>query len=69
MIKIIILLTVILMPCLLAFSESNSVLPNIIGLAYMFLLAYLSSTMRGKKFCRKVYRNLARTNDDIFAKE
>ena len=69
MIKSVILLTVILMPCLLAFSESNSVLPNIIGLAYMFLLAYLSSTKKGKKFCRKVYRDLVQTNDDIFAKE
>lgn len=69
MIKSVILLTIILLPCLAAFSESEFFLPNILGIAYMFLLAYLSSTKRGKKFCRKMYNNIVRTNDDIFAKE
>lgn len=69
MIKSVILLTIILLPCLAAFNESDTFVPNILGIAYMFLLAYLSRTKRGKKFCRKVYRDLVRTNDDIFAKE
>lgn len=69
MIRSIILLIVVLMPCLLAFSESDSVLPNIIGLVYMFILGLLSSTERGKRFCKKLYKNLTRVNNDIFARD
>ena len=69
MIKSIILLTVILMPCLLAFSESNSVWPNIIGLCYMFILALLSRTKKGEQFCRKLYKNLTKVNNEIFVND
>lgn len=54
--KTIIIATLICLPCLAAFSESETFVPNILGLAYMFLLTVLCKTERGKKFLRKLYR-------------
>lgn len=54
--KTIIIATLICLPCLAAFSESDTFWPNIFGLAYMFGLHFASKTERGKKFLRKLYR-------------
>ena len=54
--KTIIITTLICLPCLAAFSEGESFLPNIFGLAYMFGLTLLCKTNKGKKFLRKLYR-------------
>ena len=54
--KSIIIATIVLLPCLSAFGESNTFLPNIFGLAYMFGLTLLCKTNKGKKFLRKLYR-------------
>ena len=54
--KTIIIATLICLPCLAAFSESETLLPNIFGLAYMFGLTLLCKTNKGKKFLRKLYR-------------
>ena len=54
--KTIIITTLICLPCLAAFSEGESFLPNIFGLAYMFGLTLLCKTNKGKKLLRKLYR-------------
>ena len=54
--KTLILSTILFLPCLAAFSESESLMPNIFGLAYMFGLTLLCKTNKGKKFLRKLYR-------------
>lgn len=54
--KTIILATILFLPCLASFSEGESFLPNIFGLAYMFALTVLCKTEKGKKFLRKLYR-------------
>ena len=54
--KTIIIATLICLPCLAAFSEGESFLPNLFGLAYMFGLTLLCKTGKGKKFLRKLYR-------------
>ena len=54
--KSIIIATIVLLPCLAAFGESDTFWPNIFGLAYMFALTVLCKTEKGKKFLRKLYR-------------
>ena len=54
--KTIIITTLIFLPCLAAFCESDTFWPNIFGLAYMFGLTLLCKTNKGKKFLRKLYR-------------
>ena len=54
--KTIIITTLICLPCLAAFGESDTFWPNIFGLAYMFALTVLCKTGKGKKFLRKLYR-------------
>lgn len=54
--KTIIITTLICLPCLAVFSESNTFILNIFGLAYIFALYFASKTKVGKKFCRKLYR-------------
>lgn len=54
--KTIIITTLICLPCLAAFGESDTFWPNIFGLAYMFGLTLLCKTNKGKKFLRKLYR-------------
>ena len=54
--KTILTATILFVPCLAAFSEGETFLPNIFGLAYMFGLYLASKTGKGKKFLRKLYR-------------
>ena len=54
--KTIIITTLICLPCLAAFGESDTFWPNIFGMAYMFGLTLLCKTNKGKKFLRKLYR-------------
>ena len=54
--KTIIITTLICLPCLAAFGESETLIPNFFGLAYMFGLTLLCKTNKGKKFLRKLYR-------------
>ena len=54
-----IILPILLLPCLAAFNESESILPNIFGLTYMFALYFASKTTPGKRFVRKLYKACA----------
>lgn len=58
-IKIHCLAFVILMPCIMALSESNPMI-NVIGIAYILLLFRLSSTSVGRRFIRTYYREILR---------
>lgn len=69
MIKNVFLLTVILMPCLLAFNGSDNVLPNVIGVLYMLVLALIYRTNKGKIFFEKLASDTEKLNDKIFSKE
>ena len=56
MIKDIIIAVVLLLPCLLVFNESYTIIPNLVGLAYMLLLVILSKTKVGKAFSKRIER-------------
>ena len=69
MIKNVFLLTVILMPCLLAFNGSENVIPNVIGVVYMLFLVLVYKTKQGKAFFEKLASDTEKLNDKIFSKE
>lgn len=49
----------LLLPCMMAFNEGKLVL-NFLGLAWILVLFFLSSTMKGKRFIRDYYREILR---------
>lgn len=61
--KTIIITTLIYLPCLAAFSEGETLIPNFFGIAYMIGLHFASKTERGKKFLRKLYRETYTESD------
>lgn len=66
MIKNVILLTVILMPCLLAFNGSENVIVNVIGVLYMLALVLVYKTKSGCKFFERLADDAEKVNDRIF---
>ena len=54
--KTILTALILFLPCFLVLNESESFVPNIIGLIYMFLLYMASKTRTGKLFLRKLER-------------
>lgn len=46
----------IVAPCILVVCEGNTILPNIIGFAYAYLIYKLSFTKYGKKFIKEIIR-------------
>ena len=52
---------VILTPCLLIFNESNTILPNLIGFAYIGILLIV---FRGK-VAKKAYKALIKANNSL----
>ena len=52
---------VILTPCLLIFNESNTILPNLIGFAYIGILFIV---FRGK-VAKKAYKALIKVNNTL----
>lgn len=49
----IILLTIIIAPCILIVNESDTFLPNILGMVYICLLILFGKTRTGYKFFQK----------------
>lgn len=66
MIKNVILLTLILLPCLMAFNGSENIIPNVIGVVYMLFLVLVYKTKQGKNFFEKMANDVERLNDKIF---
>ena len=64
--KTIIITTLICLPCLAVLNESESVLPNVLGLAYILILFALSRTNAGKKFCERLYNETEKLNEILF---
>lgn len=52
--KTIIIATLLFLPCLLVLNESDTVVPNIIGMMYIVLLSCKARTEKGKEFIRKL---------------
>ena len=52
---------IVLAPCLLVFNESNTILPNLIGFAYIGILFIVS---RGK-VAKKAYKALIKANNSL----
>lgn len=50
--------TVLIIPCLLVFNESETFVPNIIGIAYIGCLFLHSRTAAGTKMWKNLYRYL-----------
>jgi hypothetical protein len=50
--------TGIIIPCLLICNESETILPNIIGLIYLIVVVALSNTRRGKVWWERTYRTI-----------
>lgn len=64
--KTLIITTLICLPCLAVLNESESVLPNLFGLAYILILFALSRTNAGKKFCKRLYIEAEKFNEILF---
>lgn len=64
--KTLILSTILLLPCLAVLNESESVLPNLFGLAYILMLLAASRTKIGKKFCSRLYDETEKLNEILF---
>lgn len=52
---------IVLAPCLLVFSESNTILPNLIGFAYMGILLIVFR----RKVAKKAYKALIKANNSL----
>lgn len=50
--------TVLIMPCILVVNEGDTIIPNIIGLAYIGCLYLHSRTAAGTKMWKKLYKYL-----------
>lgn len=53
------------LPCVLAFNDSDAIIYNIIGVAYMLVLYKLSQTKRGAAFCRRFYADFMRLTNKV----
>ena len=56
---------VIFAPCLAVFNESDSFIPNIIGLIYIAFLVMCFRTKYGRKYLTRLYRTILKLNDRI----
>ena len=54
------------LPCILAFNDSDAIIYNIIGVAYMLVLYKLSHTKRGAAFCRRFYTDFTKLTNKVF---
>lgn len=63
--KMMIITTVIFLPCLLLVNESETILPNILGLCYLGLLFLLRKTALGSKFVSKLEKEVDKINDKL----
>lgn len=50
--------TVLIMPCILVVNESDTFIPNLIGIAYIGCLFLHSRTAAGTKMWKKLYKYL-----------
>ena len=66
MIKNVILLILIILPCLLAFNGSENVIVNVIGVLYMLMLVLVYKTKIGRKFFDRLADDAEKVNDRIF---
>lgn len=64
--KTLIIATLLFLPCLLIVSESNTIIPNLIGFAYIGILALFANTRAGMYFIIKLLRKISSINDIIF---
>lgn len=64
--KTFIITTLICLPCLAVLNESESVLPNVLGLVYILILLAASRTKIGKKFCERLYNETEKLNEILF---
>lgn len=62
----IILLVVIFTPCLMAFSESDTLVPNFVGITYMIILTFVFRSESGKRFARKMFNKYLEDKSDKF---
>lgn len=63
--KTIFLSAILFLPCLLVLNESETVIPNIIGLLYIVLTAYNLQTESGEKFAKSLKEEMNCLTDKI----
>lgn len=69
MIKSVILLTVILLPCLVALNGSGNLWLNWCGIAYCIILYVCATcTSAGRKFAKKMYKEVEKLNECLINK-
>lgn len=64
--KTIIIAIILSLPCLLVLNESNTFVPNIIGIIYIFVLYFASKTKIGNRFCKKLHKENERLINKMF---
>lgn len=57
--------TLMFLPCLAVFNESDSFVPNLIGFIYIAFLAIWFRTKYGRKQLTRLYRSVLKLNDRI----
>lgn len=62
---IIFVATLMFLPCLAVFNESDSFVPNLIGFVYIAFLAIWFRTKYGRKQLTRLYRSILKLNDKI----
>nr|DAW10734.1 MAG TPA: hypothetical protein [Caudoviricetes sp.] len=63
--KNLLLSAILFLPCLLVLNESETVIPNIIGLLYIVLTAYNLQTESGEKFAKSLKEEMNCLTDKI----
>ena len=64
--KAILIAILLFLPCLLVLNESNTFVPNIIGIIYIIMLYSASKTKIGNRFCKKLHKENERLINKMF---
>lgn len=64
--KSIIIATIVLLPCLAVLNQTDSIMPNILGIIYCFGLLMYTRTRAGRYYSKKLTDDIDRINEKIF---
>lgn len=64
--KSILIATIVLLPCLAILNQTDSIMPNILGVIYCFGLLMYTRTRAGRYYSKKLADDIDRINEKIF---
>lgn len=63
--KTILTSTILFLPCFLMLNESETIMPNLIGVAYVVSLYLVGQTKPGKLFLKKLYKETCKLENKL----